>query len=94
MYSLTFVDNHDNQRGHGGAGGVLAYEYKMATAYHLAHVYSFKRVMSSYMFDSGSSDQGPPEAQVIRSDIPMIFFASEIRHLDHLSIMHLKFFLL
>ena len=80
MYSLTFVDNHDNQRGHGGAGGVLthkeAYEYKMATAYHLAHPYSFKRVMSSYMFPDSNTDQGPPGSQVTSFNISKISMSS------------------
>ena len=62
MSALTFVDNHDNQRGHGGAGGVLtykeSYKYKLATGFHLAHDYAFKRVMSSYSFDD--PDAGPP----------------------------------
>jgi hypothetical protein len=64
MHALTFVDNHDNQRGHGGAGGVLTYKedynYKIATAFHLGHEFGFKRVMSSYDFDN--ADQGPPAA--------------------------------
>eukprot|EP00095_Tigriopus_kingsejongensis_P003521 maker-scaffold522_size146686-snap-gene-0.16 protein:Tk03521 transcript:maker-scaffold522_size146686-snap-gene-0.16-mRNA-1 annotation:"alpha-amylase a precursor" len=65
LHSLVFIDNHDNQRGHGGAGGVLTYKddylYKMATAVMLAHDYGFKRVMSSYEFTD--SDQGPPGSQ-------------------------------
>lgn len=56
------MDNHDNQRGHGGGGGVLTYKedynYKLAVGYHLAHEYGFKRVMSSYYFED--SDAGPP----------------------------------
>ncbi|XP_025110828.1 alpha-amylase-like isoform X2 [Pomacea canaliculata] len=59
---LNFVDNHDNQRGHGGAGGVLTHKeprpYKMATAFMLAHPYGFPRIMSSFSFSN--SDQGPP----------------------------------
>lgn len=62
LHALTFVDNHDNQRGHGGAGSVLThkddYLYKLGSAFHLAHDYGFKRVMSSYYFDN--TDQGPP----------------------------------
>ena len=57
-HSLVFVDNHDNQRG----GGVLTYKedynYKLASAFLLAHPYGFKRVMSSYDFND--NDQGPP----------------------------------
>ena len=34
------------------------YDYKMAVGFLLAHDYGFKRVMSSYYFDS--NDQGPP----------------------------------
>nr|AGN55419.1 amylase [Pinctada fucata]AGN55420.1 amylase [Pinctada fucata] len=49
---VVFIDNHDNQRGHGGGGGVLTHfehrAYKMATAFMLAHPYGFTRVMSSY----------------------------------------------
>merc|ERR1712168_3508 len=62
MHAVTFVDNHDNQRGHGGAGDVLTHktpkEYKMAVTFGLAHNYGFSRIMSSYFFDS--TDQGPP----------------------------------
>jgi alpha-amylase len=65
MSALTFVDNHDNQRGHGGAGAVLTYhedyKYKIATAFSMAHHYGFKRIMSSYSFDN--TDQGPPGSQ-------------------------------
>ena len=69
LHAVVFVDNHDNQRGHGGAGGVLTasgpghndWQYKVASAFMLAHDYGFKRVMSSYYFDN--SDQGPPGAQ-------------------------------
>ncbi|CAG9810115.1 unnamed protein product [Chironomus riparius] len=61
--ALTFVDNHDNQRGHGAGGdNVLTYkvskQYKMATAFHLAWPYGVPRIMSSYEFNDG--DQGPP----------------------------------
>merc|ERR1719431_501321 len=66
LHAVVFVDNHDNQRGHGGAGGVLTasgpghndWQYKVGAAFMLAHEYGWKRVMSSYYFDN--SDQGPP----------------------------------
>lgn len=62
--ALVFIDNHDNQRNHGGGGNnVLTYkknkEYKMATAFMLAHPYGITRIMSSFGFSD--SDQGPPQ---------------------------------
>jgi alpha-amylase len=57
-YVLTFVDNHDSQR-----GGALTYKdgrlYKMATAFHLAWPYGIPRIMSSYEFIG--HDEGPPQ---------------------------------
>lgn len=54
-YALVFVDNHDNQRGHGAGGeDILTYkkrrEYVMAVAFMLAHTFGNPRVMSSYDF--------------------------------------------
>lgn len=51
--ALVFVDNHDNQRGHGAGGTSIvtfwdARLYKMAVGFMLAHPYGFTRVMSSY----------------------------------------------
>nr|AEI58894.1 amylase [Pteria penguin] len=68
---VVFIDNHDNQRGHGGGGGVLTHfehrAYKMATEFMLAHPYGFTRVMSSYdwprNFQNGEDKNnwyGPP----------------------------------
>lgn len=62
--AIVFVDNHDNQRSHGGGGSnILTYkeakQYKMATAFKLAHTYGHIRVMSSFAFED--SDQGPPQ---------------------------------
>uniref|UniRef100_A0A336MEQ5 Alpha-amylase n=1 Tax=Culicoides sonorensis TaxID=179676 RepID=A0A336MEQ5_CULSO len=61
--ALVFVDNHDNQRGHGAGGeDILTYknkkEYTMAVAFMLAHPYGIPRIMSSFAFSN--SDQGPP----------------------------------
>lgn len=61
LKAISFVDNHDNQRGQGGdASTVLNYKqpekYKMATAFMLAHSYGTPRVMSSFGFVR--SDQG------------------------------------
>ncbi|XP_058813299.1 alpha-amylase A-like [Topomyia yanbarensis] len=62
--ALVFIDNHDNQRGHGAGGeNVLTYKdskrYKMATAFMLAHPFGIPRIMSSFAFEE--SDQGPPQ---------------------------------
>ncbi|XP_055895484.1 alpha-amylase-like isoform X1 [Biomphalaria glabrata] len=61
---VNFIDNHDNQRGHGGGGGVLTHwepkPYKMATAFMLAHPYGMPRVMSSYEYNRANNYEGPP----------------------------------
>lgn len=54
--ALVFVDNHDNQRGHGAGGASIvtfwdSRLYKMAVGYMLAHPYGFPRVMSSFRWD-------------------------------------------
>ncbi|KAM4641397.1 pancreatic alpha-amylase-like isoform 1-T2 [Discoglossus pictus] len=51
--ALVFVDNHDNQRGHGAGGASIltffdARLYKMGVGFMLAHPYGFTRVMSSF----------------------------------------------
>lgn len=60
--ALTFIDNHDNERGHGGGGGVLTYKdgkpYRAAIAFLLAHPYGVPQIMSS--FDFWDSEVGPP----------------------------------
>ncbi|XP_041504368.1 alpha-amylase 1-like [Microtus oregoni] len=70
--ALVFVDNHDNQRGHGVGGSTIltfwdARLYKMAVGFMLAHPYGFTRVMSSYYwpryFENGDDINnwfGPP----------------------------------
>ncbi|CAG0888559.1 unnamed protein product [Cyprideis torosa] len=69
--ALVFVDNHDNQRGHGGAGNVVTHksgrDYKLAACYMLAYDYGFTRLMSSYWFDS--TDQGPPGSNGGTNDV-------------------------
>lgn len=59
---IVFTDNHDNQRGHGGAGGVIMYKdgrlYELANIFVLAYPYGYPKIMSSYAFEDG--DQGPP----------------------------------
>lgn len=61
--AFVFIDNHDNQRGHGAGGGnILTYkkpkQYKMATAFMLSYPYGHTRIMSSFYFSD--TDQGPP----------------------------------
>nr|AGE83100.1 AMY [Phlebotomus papatasi] len=61
--ALVFVENHDNERGHGAGGeNILTYKngkiYTMAVAFNLAHSYGIPRIMSSYEFNDPS--QGPP----------------------------------
>ncbi|CAG9564103.1 unnamed protein product [Danaus chrysippus] len=60
--ALTFIDNHDNERGHGGGGGLLTYKepraYKAAIAFLLAHPYGEPQIMSSFHFLD--SEVGPP----------------------------------
>ncbi|XP_025899671.1 pancreatic alpha-amylase-like isoform X1 [Nothoprocta perdicaria] len=70
--ALVFVDNHDNQRGHGAGGASIltfwdARLYKMAVGFMLAHPYGFTRVMSSFRwprnFQNGTDINdwmGPP----------------------------------
>ena len=60
--AVVFVDNHDNQRGHGGGGTILTHRqpdlYELALVYMLGWPYGYPRVMSSYPFTD--PDQGPP----------------------------------
>eukprot|EP00057_Strongylocentrotus_purpuratus_P027650 XP_011682124.1 PREDICTED: alpha-amylase 4N isoform X1 [Strongylocentrotus purpuratus] len=60
--ALVFVDNHDNQRGHGGGGSLLTFnqadDYKLAIAFMLSWPHGFPRIMSSYKFDQDWT--GPP----------------------------------
>ncbi|KAE8610899.1 hypothetical protein XENTR_v10012273 [Xenopus tropicalis] len=70
--ALVFVDNHDNQRGHGAGGASIltfwdARLYKMGVGFMLAHPYGFTRVMSSFRWSRNivnGKDQndwiGPP----------------------------------
>ena len=46
-HALVFVDNHDNQRGHGGGGRIVTHEqpadFRLANAFTLAWNYGFTR---------------------------------------------------
>ncbi|XP_049811104.1 alpha-amylase 1-like [Schistocerca nitens] len=60
---VVFVDNHDNQRGHGAGGDqILTYkvprQYKMAVAFMLAWPFGAPRLMSSFAFTD--TEAGPP----------------------------------
>jgi alpha-amylase len=55
--TIVFVDNHDNQRGHGAGGPTIITHkeprlYKMAVAFTLAWPYGLARLMSSYAFEN------------------------------------------
>ncbi|XP_063062868.1 alpha-amylase-like isoform X1 [Engraulis encrasicolus] len=59
--AVVFVDNHDNQRGHGAGGdSILTFweprMYKMAVAFMLAHPYGVTRLMSSYRWERALVD--------------------------------------
>lgn len=62
--SIAFLDNHDNQRGHGGGGDIVSHKnsrsYKIAMAFMLAWPYGITQFISSYAFDSKLDWQGPP----------------------------------
>ncbi|XP_041359720.1 alpha-amylase-like [Gigantopelta aegis] len=73
-HAFVFVDNHDNQRGHGGGGNQITHktprDYKFAVAFMLAYNYGFTRIMSSYFFDN--TDQGPPaDNNYMTKDVPI-----------------------
>ncbi len=65
--AVVFVDNHDNQRGHGGGGNVITFEdgrlYDLANVFMLAWPYGYPKVMSSFDFH-GDTDAGPPGVPV------------------------------
>lgn len=60
--AFVFVDNHDNQRGHGGGGHIVTHQdgdlYDLTVAFMLAYPYGTARVMASYAFETDR--QGPP----------------------------------
>lgn len=62
--AMIFIDNHDNQRGHGNAAKVLTHQeptlYTLAVVFMLAWPYGTPILMSSYTFNN--TDMGPPES--------------------------------
>jgi alpha-amylase len=59
--AIAFVDNHDNQRGHGSGDPLTSRErplYELALVFMLAWPYGYPQVMSSYAFTGGND--GPP----------------------------------
>ncbi|GAB5519573.1 MAG: carbohydrate-binding module family 20 domain-containing protein [Rhodothermales bacterium] len=60
--ALVFIDNHDNQRGHGAGGHIVMHNdgalHTLAMGFMLAYPYGQPRVMSSYRFEDDA--QGPP----------------------------------
>lgn len=64
--AVVFVDNHDNQRGHGAGGDILTYKrgdfYALANVFMLAWPHGHPRLMSSYDFID--TEAGPPAASV------------------------------
>jgi len=65
--AVVFIDNHDVQRGHGGASHVLTHmewnTYELANIFMLAWPYGYPMVMSSYRFSD--PDGGPPSTQAV-----------------------------
>lgn len=62
--AVVFIDNHDNQRGHGAGGEILTHkksrDYKIATSFMLAWPYGIVKIMSSYDFPLSNDALGPP----------------------------------
>ncbi|MBS2012003.1 MAG: alpha-amylase family protein [Deltaproteobacteria bacterium] len=65
---IAFVDNHDNQRGH-GSGDPLTFRerplYELALQFMLAWPYGYPQIMSSYEFVG--PDDGPPAGGALTS---------------------------
>lgn len=60
--AVVFINNHDNERGHGAGGtNIITYKdlslFKKANAFMLAHPYGITRVLSDYAFsDTNEGD--------------------------------------
>lgn len=76
--ALVFVDNHDNQRGHGAGGASIvtfwdSRLHKMAVAYMLAHPYGVTRVMSSFRWNRHIVN-GKVDSRLSRNNDEMLLF--------------------
>lgn len=62
--AIVFVNNHDNERGHGAGGDLLTFRdgplYELAQIFMLAWPYGYPQILSSYFFKPGEEDFGPP----------------------------------
>lgn len=80
--AVVFVDNHDNQRGHGGGGHIVTFQdgtlYDLTNVYMLAWPYGYPKIMSSYAFSNG--DQGPPSGNVYNGSNPQCFNQWQCEH--------------
>jgi len=61
-YALTFLDNHDTERGNAPITYKNGDLYRIANYFMLAYPYGYPKVMSSYYFNG--HDQGPPSTPV------------------------------
>jgi pullulanase/glycogen debranching enzyme len=77
-FAQIFVNNHDNQRGHGtGSECVVTYKdgtaHDLANVFLLAHPYGHPSIMSSYYFGNnvGDDNQPPPTTSVYSGGEPV-----------------------
>ena len=64
--AVVFIDNHDNQRGHGMAAKLnhrSGKTYDLASIFMLAWPYGYPKVMSSYEWGGKNDNLGPPHDQ-------------------------------
>lgn len=74
--AVVFVDNHDNQRGHGAGGACILDHtdgdalYNLGNVFMLAYPYGYPKVMSSYWWDDGTAgaDNNPPPTALVYTD--------------------------
>ena len=85
--AVVFIDNHDNQRGHGGGGGVITHKdgqlYDLANFFMLSWPYGYPKIMSSYAFHN--TDEGPPSnngntKKIYEGDTPNCFTEWKCEH--------------